>query len=211
MSRLAHRPTLPQQLAWHLSLLGYWTLDVCRFAGGLLHRHRLAELRVASVAALAVVLCQPAATFTIRLAAAPAVEAAVNSESAAAPVERAGLFSAPAPAPSAAVDAHALMLIERFDHVAAAEADRFGLDAGVLLAAAIAASSQADATNVFGEALQGSFPTAWTSWRAMSLSLLAAADAPATRAAWVDAAASLYPDRERARTSIAYALDRYAL
>ena len=112
-------------------------------------------------------------------------------------------------------------LIERFQSVANAEHTKFGIDAGVLLATAIAAGvvespSQVNdtnfTTNYFGTALQGTYPTAWSSWRAMSLATLASTDIEQpTRDDFVRAAAAQFEDQEAAQKRIYEALRFYQL
>ena len=212
MSRAATaHPPAAQRLAWHLSLLGYRTLDLLGFALATLGRHPAAALRSAVVASLLVLLAQPELRLTLHLgsAAAPVAPRAATATPA---VARAGLLAAaPAAAEAALDDRRALALIERFEHVAAAEEERFGLDGGVLLAAAIVASPDASNANAFGPALAGDYPNAWASWRAMSLCVLAAVEGEGRRADWLAAAARLFPDREAAYDRLAYALERYSL
>ncbi len=118
-------------------------------------------------------------------------------------------------------DEAALRCIDRFGHVAEAEQERFGIDAGVLLAAAIVAAGPQHAQgqlsakehNAFGAALDGRFASAWESWRAMSLTLVAAAPQakPSTRAGWITLVAAQYPDAESRQEQLRYVLERYAL
>ena len=208
MSRAASaRPSAAQRLAWHLSLLGYRTLDLLGFALATLARHPAAALRSAVAASLLVVLAQPEFRLTLHLGGAAAPVATATPA-----VARAGfLAAAPTAAEAALDDRGALALIERFGHVAAAEEERFGLDGGVLLAAAIVASPGPGDANAFGPALAGDYPSAWASWRAMSLSVLAEVEGEGRRADWLAAAARLFPDREAARDRLAYALERYSL
>jgi len=112
-------------------------------------------------------------------------------------------------------------IISRFESTARAEQEKLGVDAGVLLATAIASgvvdspeqvSDKNFVTNYFGEALNGSYPTAWSSWRAMSLTLAASVntDRP-TRDEFVRAAAAQYPNKTLTQKRIYEALRFYQL
>jgi len=113
-------------------------------------------------------------------------------------------------------DEAALAYIDRFSKVAKAEGERFGIDSGVLMAAAIL-SQQSTTTpndsNVFGEALSDTYESAWHSWRAMSLSAVAATDGhhPTSRKGWIIAVSSLYPNAASTAEELHYILKRYTL
>ncbi len=112
-------------------------------------------------------------------------------------------------------------LINRFKATAIGEQTKLGVDAGVLLATAIAAgavqtpeqvANTTFTTNYFGEALDGSYPSAWASWRAMCLSIMAVVEEnQPTRDEFVLAAASQFPDVNAAKARIYEALRFYQL
>ena len=229
------KPLTLRQIAhvttWYLSLAGHKTLDVLRS----LYANResvraLPLVRFAIVATLGVVLLQDNLEFSITVGGHGSQEAkeAVTAEPRAvlasaktyAPqTSEAGLlgalFSSPSDAHLAAHDETALAVIERFGHVAEEEAQRFGLDAGVLLAAAIAntGTELTGNTNCFGAALTGTHESAWASWRAMSLSVAAATaeHKPLRRSEWVSAVAQLYPDSGAVTERLAFITQRYSL
>ena len=112
-------------------------------------------------------------------------------------------------------------LIRRFQSTAADEQAKFGINAGVLLATAIAAgvvqspeqvANTEFTTNYFGEALHGSYPSAWSSWRAMSLAIVATIDrTEPTIDDFVLAAAKQFDDVASAKARIYEALRYYQL
>ena len=230
-----HAPDLADALrtaVWHLSYLGHRTLDLVRFALAPQSRlRRVPVLRLAICLGLVAALLHEPTTVTVELglpgtptttnttAGTPTAADGKDVVAQTAHASFAGLFaSAKTPLAEATVsDERALALIERFATVAAAEEERFGLDAGVLLAAAIVASPEATATNAFGPALDGPYESAWASWRAMSLSARARLGkrglngGVANRTQLTAAVASLYPAPDGIAERLRYTLRRYEL
>jgi len=115
-----------------------------------------------------------------------------------------------------------MALIDRFESTAIAESEKLGIDSGVLLATAIAAgavetkeqvTNRQFTSNFFGAALVGEYPSAWASWRAMSLAITAslAETSKPTRDDFVLAAATQFPDVDSAQKRIYEALRFYQL
>lgn len=217
MSKPAHssRP-VAHHLVWNLSLLGHVTHDVARhILAQAAQLGRLPLIRGLAVASMVALIAQD------DLGTLPARTTGTFAERSLAPVTA----DAPAVAVSAAAapaavrpiaDAAALAYIRRYEHVAAAEHARFGLDAGVVLAAAIVASEAGARTvgqSPFGAALDGTFESPWAAWRAMSVSVMAEAGASplAQRADWIALVAGMYPNADQVAARLEYTLQRYTL
>ena len=217
-----HASTI-QSLLILLQALGTFTLDALRYVlrpGGVLRRMPL--LRVAVVASLVVAIFQSDLHLSITLGGDAATVQTAHESPTEQPAKTllAGFFTtAPNTNVSAAPtysDREALAVIERFEQVALAEQERFGIPAEVLLAAAVVSSGDQLAqrsNNFFGQALDGPFASPWESWRAMSLSILAepGARTAATQAHWCAVVGRLYPNAEQVAASIAFAAERYDL
>ena len=219
---------------WELSLLGHKTLDLVKVIlrpGGWFRS--LPHVRILLVLSMIALIFNDEVSFRVSLggdAQATATPAQIQS-----PAINAGFFNGPSGLISGLFTSSAfaktdltvmdsktgLALIDRFDAAAHAEQEKLGIDAGVLLAAAIAAGAvetpeQVEdilfTTNFFGSALEGSYPSAWSSWRAMSLAILASTnvDEP-SRDDFVFAAAAQFSDKDAAQARIYEALRFYAL
>ena len=214
---------LASRLYWSLSLLGHRTLDLAAAASSMVRG--LPVVRLALVLSLTAALLADELPVSLRvgdLAVVTTVASAKTADAVAGDASDAetvlagvfaGIFGARAPERAPQLDDAAVAdLLTRFEPTAAQEAERFGLDAGVLLAAAAAATLDAERSdsNVFGSALDGPFATAWESWRAMSLSV-AAAQPGTDRDAQTHALASMYPDPATVEAQIRHALQRYDL
>ena len=219
--------TTPSPLATALLVvqaLGTGVIDAVRFV---LHPdslvRRLPVVRAACVATMLILIAQSDVAFSVQFGGDAATSAREADLQTSQPSRTllAGFFAAgEAPARAAGGvaldDAAALAVIERFEQVARAEEQRFGIPAEVLLAAAAVASGDAAAqsgNNYFSEALDGDFASAWESWRAMSLSV--AAEPGAAHAStvddWVAVTARLYPDAPGVAEAMTYAIARYTL
>lgn len=211
-------PSPLEQLLLVVQFLGTLCITVIKLAvapGSLLRRLPLA--RIALVGSMALLIYQEEYSFTIQVN----TNNSVESEPAPQPTEvaLASMFSFGSGVMETAIqisDKEALALIDRFEAVAKTEQKKFGVDAGVLLAASILAENSgqlSSANNAFGKALSGPFDTAWESWRAMTLSVLAAKPTTSklTRESSLQKVASLYPDNQRMKEDLVYTLTRFSL
>lgn len=223
---------LLSEILWELSLLGHKTLDLFRMMlkpGGWFRR--LPHVRILLVLSMVILIFNNDISFSIHLGETDAPTSAVKQTPTTA---NAGFFSAPVRQLEKAFSSSAFAktalthmdsqtgsaLIKRFRSVAEAEQDKLGIDAGVLLATAVAAGvvttpnqveDQTFVTNYFGSALKGNYPTAWSSWRAMSLATLAAVsdiDEP-TRDDFVRAAAVQFKNNSQAAQDRIYEALRF--
>ncbi len=228
-------------ILWELSLLGHKTLDLVKVLvrpGGWFRS--LPHVRILMVLSMLVLIFHDDVSFSVGFGDGTRTESGSAIDPSAA---NAGFFSTPqalltsvfatsnnssshtsafAKTDLTVMDSQTgTALIERFDATARAEQAKLGVDAGVLLATAIAAGvvqspeQVADlefTTNYFGEALKGSYPTAWSSWRAMSLAIVATTESSdPTRDDQVHAAAAQFSDLATAKARIYEALRYYEL
>ncbi|MFK8055692.1 MAG: hypothetical protein AB8F78_06190 [Saprospiraceae bacterium] len=221
-------------LVWELSLLGHKTIDIVRLIltpGGWFRS--LPHVRILLVLGMVALISNEDISFSLRLGDSDAALTSTQTVSTAANAgffsDRASLlgsmFSSSAFAKTSLTHMDSrtgVALIDRFKSTAAKEQESLGVDAGVLLAAAIAAAvvetpDQVDnlafTTNYFGSALEGTYPTAWASWRAMSLAVAASTAelSQPTRDDFVRAASNEFADSEAAQKRIYEALRFYQL
>jgi len=220
-------------ILWELSLLGHKSIDLVKTLlrpGGWFRR--LPHVRILLVLSMVILILNEDISFSLRLGEpAPASTTSATQPQAASagllhtPVNFvSNLFSSPAFAKTTLTlmdSKTGIALINRFEATALAEQEKFGVDAGVLLATAIASGvvdspeqvmDKKFATNYFGEALTDTYPTAWSSWRAMSLTILASIQTERpTRDDFVQAAATHYPDSDQTKERIYEALRFYQL
>ena len=221
-------------IVWELSLLGHKTLDLVRMILKPGSRFRsLPHVRILLVLSMVILIFNNDISFSLHLGEPETATATSENIPAAA---KAGFFTEPASMLGKVFSSSAFAkteltlmdsqtgaaLIKRFQTAANAEQQKFGIDAGVLLATAIAAgvvetpnqvNDKNFTTNYFGTALTGTYPSAWSSWRAMSLATIASAaniDQP-TRDDYVRAAAAQFENDDAAQKRIYEALRFYQL
>lgn len=221
-------------ILWEMSLLGHKTLDLVRLLlkpGGWFRS--LPHVRILLVLSMLILIFNDNVSYSFTIGDHSQTLASTSQQSNDA--VNAGFFNGTADLVGSLFHASAfaktsltlmdsetgLAIIDRFQATALLEEEKLGIDAGVLLATAIAAGAvQTEAevkdtklvTNFFGPALKGSYPNAWSSWRAMSLSVLASVTAKRpSRDDFVSAAALQFEDTEAATARIYEALRFYQL
>jgi len=225
---------LLSNILWEMSLLGHKTLDLVRLLlkpGGWFRG--LPHVRILLVLSMLVLIFNDNVSYSFTIG--EGTNALVNPSKQPSTAMNAGFFSdseslfervfgsaAFAKTSLTVMDTETgLAIIDRFQATATTEQEKLGVDAGVLLATAIASGAVETAsqvtdtklvTNFFGPALNGSYPNAWSSWRAMSLSMLATVNTKRpSRDDFVRAAAQQFTDSTAASARIYEALRFYQL